>query len=196
MEESLAIYRELGDRGGEGNLIWGLGSYYYFTANATEAEAWYRQSLELHRSAGDRTMEAWSLHMLALAIAGQRRWDDALVTARHALRHFFEAGDISGVTLVMDDLSIIAIGTGESERAGRLWGAARHLQSTTGTALADYVEQTSDLFGIETPRDSLAPEVLDGFAADGAAMWLDEVVAYALGVEDGTVPDAHVEAGG
>lgn len=196
MEESLAIYRELGDRGGEGNLIWGLGSYYYFTANATEAESWYRQSLELHRAAGDRTMEAWSLHMLALAIAGQRRWDDALQTARHALRHFFEAGDISGVTLVMDDLSIIAVGTGDSERAGRLWGAARHLQSTTGTALADYVEQTSSLFGIETPRDRLAPDVLSGFAADGAAMGLDEVVAYALGVEGATVPDAHVEAGG
>lgn len=196
MEESLAIYRDLGDRGGEGNLIWGLGSYYYFTANAAEAESWYRQSLELHRSAGDRTMEAWSLHMLALAVAGQRRWDDALVIARHALRHFFEAGDISGVTLVTDDLSIIALGMGDPERAGRLWGAARHLQSTTGTALADYVEQTSNLFGIETPRDSLPPDVLDGFASDGAAMGLDEVVAYALGVEVGTVTDAHVEAGG
>ena len=195
MEESLGIYRELGDHGGEGNLIWGLGSYHYFTANATEAESWYRQSLELHRSAGDRTMEAWSLHMLALALAGQRRWDDALVIARHALQHFFEAGDISGVTLVMDDLSIIAIGLGDEQRAGRLWGAARHLQSTTGTALADYVEQTSNLFGIETPRDSLAPEALDSFAADGAAMGLDEVVAYALGMVDGIAPDAHVEAG-
>jgi tetratricopeptide (TPR) repeat protein len=195
MEESLAIYRELGDRGGEGNLIWGLGSYYYFTANATEAESWYRQSLDLHRSAGDRTMEAWSLHMLALSLAGQRRWDEALAVARHALRHFFEAGDISGVTLVMDDLSIVALGDGDDQRAGRLWGAARHLQATTGTALADYVEHTGNLFGISTPRDSLPPETLAGFAADGAAMGLDEVVAYALGLEDGAVPDAHVEAG-
>ena len=195
MEELLAIYRELGDRGGEGNLIWGLGSFYYFTANATEAESWYRQSLDLHRSAGDRTMEAWSLHMLGLALTGQRRWDEARDTARHALRHFFEAGDISGVTLVLDDLSLVALGSGDAERAGRLWGAARHLQATTGTALADYVEHTGNLFGIATPRDELTAEALAGFAADGAAMGLDEVVAYALELEDGAVPDAHVEAG-
>lgn len=193
MEEALAIYQDLGDRRGEANLLWGLGSIYYFTADASEAEAWYRRALDLHRAAGDRTMEAWSLHMLALAQAGQRHWDEARETARHALAHFHEASDVSGVTLVIDDLAIIAMADGDGERAGRLWGAARHLQQLTGTGLADYVHQTKQLFGIPTPKDALEPPELDRLAADGAAMGLDELVAYALGTEGGAVPTSHVE---
>jgi predicted ATPase/class 3 adenylate cyclase len=182
LDEALAIYQELGDTGGEGNIVWALGSVHYFTANANEAESWYRRARELHKKAGNRTMEAWSLHMLALAILGQRRFSEGLEVAQHALRHFHEAGDVAGVTLVLDDLAIAALGLGDAERAGKLWGAARHLQDRTGTGLADYVRRTRELFGVPTPKDGLAEEELEGFAAAGAAMSLDEVVAYAMQV--------------
>jgi tetratricopeptide (TPR) repeat protein len=193
LDEALQLYRELGDQGGEGNILWALGSVHYFTANAIDAEAWYRRSLELHRSAGNRTMEAWSLHMLGLAILGQRRYLDGLEVIRHALRHFYEAGDVSGVTLVLDDLAIVAVGLDDQVRAGRLWGAARHLQQRTGTGLADYVEQNNALFGVPTPKDQLPPEQLKALAAEGAAMSLDEIVAYALEVPVDSLPTAHVE---
>jgi tetratricopeptide (TPR) repeat protein len=194
LDEALALYREIGDRKGEGNVLWGLGSYHYFTADAATAESWYRQSLDLHRSTGQRTMEAWSLHMLALAAAGQRRFDDAREQATHALRHFYEAGDIAGVTLVIDDLAIVAANEGDLPRAGRLWGAARHLQQTSGTALADYVEQNNALFGIPTPHHLLGEEELATLSAEGAAMGLDELVAYALGVERSTLMSPHRES--
>ncbi len=193
LEDALAIYRELGDTGGEGNILWGLGSFFYFTADAATAEDWFRRSLDLHRAAGHRTMEAWSLHMLTLAQAGQRHWDEARDTGRHALQHFYEAGDISGVTLVLDDLAIIAVADDDRVMAGRLWGAARQLQRTTGTALADYVEQSKELFGVPTPLNVLAPDELERTSAEGVAMGLDELVAYALGRSDGAVPDAHRE---
>ena len=195
MEQALAIYRELGDKGGEGNLLWGLGSYYYFAADAATAETWYRQALELHRAAGDRTMEAWSLHMMALSLAGQRKWDESRATGRHALRHFYEAGDVAGVTLVIDDLAIVALADEDVVRAARLWGAARHLQQVTGTALADYVEQTTTLFGVETPYTVMADERFPIESAVGAALGLDDLVAYALDVEPGTVGMTHVEPG-
>ncbi|MBA2300956.1 MAG: hypothetical protein H0W22_09330 [Chloroflexi bacterium] len=195
LEEALALYREVGDKGGEGNVVWGLGSYYYFTANAREAETWYQRSLDLHRTAGDRTMEAWSLHMLALSAIGQRQFDVAREKGRHALRHFYEAGDVSGVTLVLDDLAIVAVDDGDVERAGRLWGAARHLQQTTGTALADYVEQNYQIFKVPTPHHVLSPEDLAARAAEGAAMGFDEVVAYALGT-DGPPERQHQEVTG
>jgi tetratricopeptide (TPR) repeat protein len=193
LEEALALYRETGDQAGEGNILWGLGSYYYFTADAEGAEGWYRQSLELHRASGQRTMEAWSLHMLALAAAGQRHWDDARDRGRHALRHFYEARDVSGVILTLDDLAIVAVADGDLERGGRLWGAARNLQRTTGTALADYVGQNFDLFGVPTPLDVIEKTELERLAAEGAAMGFDEVVAYAL--DEAVAPSApHVEA--
>ena len=188
LEEALELYRGAGDRAGEGNALWGLGSYHYFTADAARAEDWYREALELHRASDQRTMEAWSLHMLALAAAGQRHWDEARDRARHALQHFYAAGDVSGVTLTLDDMAIIAVADGDSERAGRLWGAARNLQRTTGTALADYVEQNYDLFGVPTPRDVLPAEEIERLAAEGAALGFDEVVAYALASDPVATP--------
>jgi len=191
--EALDIYRSLSDQGGEGNIVWGLGSFHYFTADAATAEVWFRRSLELHRAAGDRSMEAWSLHMIALAEIAQGRFADAKTVANHALQHFYEAGDISGVTLVLDELAQIAVAEGDTTRGGRLWGAARHLQATTGTTLADYVEQNYELFGIATPNRVMAPDDLARTAAEGAAMGLDEVVAYALSAEGGARSDAHAE---
>lgn len=193
LDEALAIYRELGDTTGEGNIVWGLGSFHYFTADAATAETWFRRSLELHRAGENRTMEAWALHMLSLSLVGQRRWDDARSTSRRALQHFHGAGDVAGVTLVLDDLALIALGVGEIDRAGRLWGAARHLQSTTGTALADYVNQTGSMFGVPTPLEVVSADVLARLAAEGAAMGLDEVVAYALGVDGDAPLPSHPE---
>jgi predicted ATPase len=193
LDEALALYEEIGDKGGQGNILWALGSFHFFTADASTAEGWYRRSLDLHRQAENRTMEAWSLHMLALSQAGQRQFVEARETAHHALRHFFEFGDVSGMILVLDDLAIIAIGTGDAERGGRLWGAARHLQASTGTALADYVKQSNELYGVPTPKDVLATDALDRLAAEGAALSLDEAVAYALETASGVPPDTHAE---
>ena len=43
LDEALGIYRELGDAGGEGNILWALGSLHYFSASAADAESWYRR---------------------------------------------------------------------------------------------------------------------------------------------------------
>ena len=138
-------------------------------------------------------MEAWSLHMLGLSIVAQRRFEEAREVVRHALRHFYEASDISGVTLVLDDLAIIAIGFGDNVRGARLWGAARHLQQRTGTGLADYVDQSNTLYGVPTPKDALPAEELATYSAEGAAMSFDEIVAYALEVPADSLPTSHVE---
>jgi predicted ATPase/class 3 adenylate cyclase len=193
LDEALAIYRDIGDVGGEANLLWALGSVHFFTANAAVGEEWYRRSLELHRSVGNRSMEAWSLHMLGLSLIGQRRFEEALEVIRHAMHDFYEAGDVSGVTLVLDDLAIAAVGQGDPRRGGRLWGAARHLQQRTGTALADYVRQSNTLYGVPTPKDELPPDELATLAAEGAAMSYDEIVAYALEVPMGSLQSSHGE---
>ena len=180
LEEALALYREAGDQAGEGNILWALGSYHYFTSDSAPAQHWYTESLKLHRSAGHRTMEAWSLHMLALVQIGMAKFDDALANARAALGHFRDAGDVAGITLILDDLASIAVSAGDPPRAGRLFGAARHLQATSGTTLAMYVEETYSQFNAPSPRSALSPEDFERYAAEGAAMGLDEIVAYAL----------------
>jgi predicted ATPase/class 3 adenylate cyclase len=180
LDEALGIYQDLGDRAGEANVLWGLGSFAYFTAEPAAAERFYRQSLALQREVGHRTMEAWALHMLSLAASSQRHFDEAGDLAVEALRHFEEVGDVAGVTLVLDDLSIVALSSGQTERAGRLWGAARRLQASTGAELAEYVRVNLEATGIPSPEDVIGADELARLAEEGAAMTLDEVVAYAL----------------
>ena len=180
LEEALALYREIGDKAGEGNILWALGSYTFFTRAGASAQHWYRESLQLHREAGHRTMEAWSLHMLALVQIGEGEIVESADHAREALVIFRDAGDVGGITLILDDLASIAVVAGDPPRAGRLYGAARHLQATSGTVLANYVEETYEQFKAPSPRSVLSPEDFDRYVAEGARMGLDEVVAYAL----------------
>jgi predicted ATPase/class 3 adenylate cyclase len=180
LDEALTIYRGLGDLAGEGNILWAIGSFYFFRNEMIDAEAFYRRSLDLHLSAGNRTMEAWSLHMLALALLGQRKVPEAKQVATAALRRFQDAGDVAGITLVLDDLAGVAVIDGELQRAGRMWGAARHLQRITGADLASFSESGFGVSSFPHPRDALSPEELERFAAEGAAMSLDEAVAYAF----------------
>ena len=127
---------------------------------------------------------------LALSMVGKRDFSGAIETGRRALQHFYEAGDVSGVTLSLDDLALSALGSGDAERAGRLWGAARSLQQRTGTGLADYVEQMQLLFGVPTPKDALPPDDLARLAAEGARMSLDEIVAYSIEMTEASAPSA------
>ena len=180
LQEALEIYRDLGDVEGEGNILWAVGSFFFFANEMGDAEATYREALALHRAGKNRTMEAWSLHMLALVLVSERRSPEAKRAAREALAFFKEAGDVAGITLVLDDLSGVALFDNDFERAGRMWGAARHLQEMTGVDLAAFTETGFGSLGYATASQVLPPEDLERFAAEGAAMSLDEAVAYAF----------------
>jgi tetratricopeptide (TPR) repeat protein len=180
LDEALLIYRELGDIAGEANILWALGSFQFFGSQMLEAEATYREALALHQASNNRTMAAWSLHMLALALVSQRRPAEAKKAAREALAHFKEAGDVAGITLVLDDLSGVALFDNDLPRAGRMWGAARHLQAMTGADLAGFAETGFGTVGYPTAPKVLSPEDLERYAAEGAAMSIDEAVAYAF----------------
>jgi predicted ATPase/class 3 adenylate cyclase len=180
LEEALGIYRDLGDVAGEGNILWALGSFHFFAGEMPEAEATYREALALHRSGGNRTMEAWSLHMLALSLVSQKRAAESKTAAREALTYFKEAGDVAGITLVLDDLSGVALFDDDLPRAGRMWGAARHLQEMTGVDLASFADTGFGSLGYPTARQVLPPDDLERYAAEGAAMSLDEAIAYAF----------------
>ena len=194
LDEALALYRELGDTAGEGHILWAIGSFHFFAEEMDKAESWFRQSLDKHREAGDRTMEAWSLHMLALALLGQGKSEASWTAASAALRRFQEAGDVSGITLVLDDLAGVATQTGDRVRAGRIWGAARHLQTVTGADLAAFNETGFGTGNYPNPRDAMTAEELERYAAEGAAMGLDEAVAYALEAEGRPAADGRPAA--
>jgi len=183
MEEALAIYQELADSTGEGNLLWGLGGYFMFAGEHAQAETYFQRSLELHRAGGQRTMEAWALHMLAVSRLSQERYAEATEPSRHSLRHFREAGDVAGITLALDALSIVALGNGERTRGGRLWGAARQLQHVSGTGLADWDNRMFAQVPVAV-TNVFEPAELEALGAEGAALSLSEAMAYGMGEAD------------
>jgi hypothetical protein len=95
------------------------------------------------------------------------------------MRTFREAGDLSGYTLVLDALAVLAVRDGDRARAARLTGVVGQLETSSGTALNPWNRGVLDFDPDALRNDpSLAGEV-----AIGAALSVPEAVAYALGEE-------------
>ena len=184
LDEALVVYEEIGDRLGQGNVLWGIGGLYYFASEVAKAEPWYVRSLEHFRAVGNRTMEAWALHMLGSTVLKLGRIENAADMMRHALGHFHEAGDLSGITMVLDDLSAVAVTGGDLERAARLRGAARQLTQSTGTELARMVEELFEQATRPNARVAMDASELERLELEGRSLALDVAVAYALGEAD------------
>jgi predicted ATPase len=182
LNEALSIFRELGDDRGEANVLWGIGNMQYFRNQIDPGSEVMRLALEKFRKVGDRTMEAWTLHMLGGALLRHGRVDESRAALREAMRTFYDASDTAGITLSLDDLSAQAVADGDVERAARMWGAARNLAATTGAQLASFVDAAIEFENRPNVQKDLGPERLKELAAEGAAMGLDEIVGYALGV--------------
>ena len=119
LEEALALYREIGDKAGEGNILWALGQLQLLHARpARPPSTGIASPSQLHREAGHRTMEAWSLHMLALVQIGHGEIVESASHAREALAIFRDAGDVGGITLILDDLASIAVAAGDPPTSG------------------------------------------------------------------------------
>jgi predicted ATPase/class 3 adenylate cyclase len=181
-DEAIALYRELGDERGEGNVLWGRGNKKYFSEEPDAGVEEFLAALEKFRRVGDRTMEAWSLHMVGSAYLRSNQRDQARPHLHESLRHFFLAGDAAGMTMVIDDLSAQAIADEEPERAARLWGAGRAFAKASGATLASYTDAWIESLLRPNVRNTVDPADLERWSSEGAALSLDEAVAYALGI--------------
>jgi predicted ATPase/class 3 adenylate cyclase len=180
IEKALEIYRRLGNRRGEGNALWALGNYHYFRESPGDGVEYIREALAVFRDVGDRTMEAWSLHMLGTALLRHGEVAEARASIQDAIRHFVAAGDAAGITLTLDDASAVAVAQGDLPRAARLRGAARNLTTETGAGLASYVEDSFEWRARPGVRSHMSEEEVARYGAEGAALTLDQAVAYAL----------------
>jgi predicted ATPase/class 3 adenylate cyclase len=196
MEQALDIYRTLGDDRGAGNAIWGIGNWYHFHLQSDVSVSSFRESLALFQKVGDETMVAWSHHMLGSALLRVRQTDEAAEHIRAAILQFEAAGDASGLTLVLDDYSALAVVRGDVPRAARLHGAARALALTTGANLSNLVDELDEANALPSARPLLAAADFERYAAEGRAMSLGDTVAYALEAEDARTGDVAAGAAG
>jgi len=185
IDRAIKIFRELGDEAGVGRSQWAFANTLYSTGRIPEAIEYARQALEVFERQGDDFMIGWSTFTLALgAIAediqsadgSQARRDEARDWLKRALRIFSEAQDVSGYTLVIDTLGLVAYRNGDATRGARLSGAVRGLERLTGTGLNFWNRGVLDY---EPEVVYAAPELMAA-VAEGEAWSLEEAVAYAL----------------
>ncbi len=181
-----------GDERGRANALWGIGNYQFFHDADDRGAAQFEDALEVFARVGDRTMEAWSLHMLGTALLRANELERSRALVDRAMRLFHRFGDVAGITLCLDDFASLAIANADFPRSARLWGAARALSSAGGVQLADFVDQQFEFYGRPNARSSIDPAELERYALEGRAMTLDESVAYALETDiDALAPHDH-----
>jgi predicted ATPase/class 3 adenylate cyclase len=180
MHRARDLATEAGDERGRANALWGIGNWLFFHAAEDRGVSHFDEALGVFRRLGDRTMEAWSHHMLGASQIRLGTLDEARRNVDAAMRLFHGFGDVAGLTLTLDDFASIAIATGDVPRAAKLWGAARALSAAGGVGLADFVDTQFEFYGRPSTRESIDPAELDRIAQEGRAMTLDESVAYAL----------------
>jgi tetratricopeptide (TPR) repeat protein len=176
LEEALPLFRDLGDEGGTARTLWGLGNAAYFSEDYAAAKPPLEEAHSLFRRLDDRFMLAWSTHTLGVVAVATHNVDVAKRCFIDALRLFVDAKDVSGITLQLDNLSVIARSEGDPVRATRLAAAAVAQQTVTGTGLGGLLSQREGRSG----REGLPEKEAATAWAEGQALTLEEAIAYAL----------------
>ena len=148
-------------------------------------------------SAANRTMEAWSLHMLGLAVTAQRRLEEATLAGPTRPSPLLRGRRCRRDHLVLDDLSIT--GARDDDRAGRAAvGRGAHAARTAdGHGACRLRPSTCRCSSASRPHQRSSRPRRQDLAAEGRrAMSLDEVVAVCPSWTAGGVPPtSHAEVG-
>jgi predicted ATPase/class 3 adenylate cyclase len=179
LDESLALYAQLGDDAGVARTHWALGSIAHYQADYQSARRHLDLCLPTFRRLDDRFSLGWALHLLGVVAVKTGAFAEARAAFREALSLFAEAADVSGIALLLDDLSSLALAEGDVPRAARLAAGAAALQKQSGTGLAEVLHQVE---GRSRPGEKSVDEATVRAAwAEGQAMPRDRMIAYALG---------------
>jgi hypothetical protein len=192
MTEARDLATEIGDERGRANAQWGIGNWRYFHDTEDLGKAEFTDALATFRRLGDRTMEAWSHHMLGTTLIRTGPHDEGRTHLEAGMRLFHGFGDVAGITMALDDFASLAIAENDIPRGAKLWSAARHLSSAGGVGLADFVDAQFSFYARPNARHDVGPAELERFADEGRSMTLDESVAFALETDiDSLGPHEH-----
>lgn len=133
LEESLRLYRELGDREGEAAALNRLGIATLDAGEYAQAEEWFQHGLALRRVSGDIRGMAGALTNLGVVSLHLGEYEQARSRLEEALACYHEVGDITHITdagdvemptvgaaNVLADLGVVTYYLGDYNRADEL----------------------------------------------------------------------------
>ncbi len=179
LDEAGALYGDLGDIGGLGDVEWAWGNVAaYEDQDIPGAIAHMKKSIEYYEQAGNEFGMGWGLFEVGHLSRGLGEYDQAWQYLSRGLSLFAEHRDVSGVVLLLAGCAGLALLLGDRKRAHRLAGAFHGLRISSGTEIV-----LNEMNRIES-LDFETLEALTGEAAipyrEGRAMSLESAVAYAL----------------
>jgi DNA-binding SARP family transcriptional activator/tetratricopeptide (TPR) repeat protein len=116
-EEAAAIYRQLGDRGGEADALDQIGLAHQRTARSREALAYFREAWILYRAAEDPRGVAAALSHSGIACWHLGRYPEAQAHMREALSLYRGVGDRRGEAKALNNLGWIHLYNGHHRDA-------------------------------------------------------------------------------
>src|SRR6266699_2645143 len=136
-QESLALFREIGDTLGMGDATFHLAHVAFARWDLATARSLFEESLVFLRETGDKTLTAWALGALALVVLYQGEYARVHPLAEQAREICLEVGDTTGVTMSLMTLARVVFWQGDLVRARTLAEEGLASASETGTTIAE-----------------------------------------------------------
>jgi predicted ATPase len=178
-EDSLALWRELGDPWGTARALNNLGYSAFLQGDFERAATMLDEAVALARTAGDRSALGYILDSRgAIAEAQDELWQ-ATNLYREALALAQQIDNPLVVAFTLSSLASIMARHGQPVTAGRMWGTASALRDEIGMRLP--LEEEERFAGPVSAARELAGEAAFGAAwEEGRTQPIDQVVAEAL----------------
>jgi predicted ATPase/DNA-binding SARP family transcriptional activator/DNA-binding CsgD family transcriptional regulator len=117
LEESLALYRELGDQKGVAWVLNNIGNVALDQGDYDRAVSLYKESLAYYRELGDKDGISRTLNNLAIVAAYQEDYDQSLSLFEESLVVHRELGYKDGIAQLLTNLGELTLRQGNYERA-------------------------------------------------------------------------------
>lgn len=177
LAEGMGLAREIGDELVAARCLWGMASVHQFHREFDAARSELDSALEMFSANGDEFMVNWALRELGVVEIELRLLEDASEHLGTALRSFSEAGDLSGMLLLLRDHARIAAIRGDHERALRILGTVFANEAKSGLELGQF---ELDVSGFDHPLEALDAQTAEALLAEGRSWTVEQAVAYAV----------------
>jgi len=179
LEEASADFRSLSDKWGTGVTLNNLGLVARDEGNLDRARLIFQQSLALFEELGHKWGSAFALSNLAIVAWEQRDYSHAASLFKESLVLRDELRDKQGIATCLVGLAGVAAAQGNMQRAAILFAGAQALREAIRIPLPPFIRNSYEKLLADTAT-ALEHGAFTQASAQGGAMPLEQVVAYAL----------------
>jgi predicted ATPase/DNA-binding SARP family transcriptional activator len=179
-EESLALERERGDQTSIARTLGSLGALFKAEGDYDTARSFHEESLAIKRGLGEKGGIALGLNNLGVVLRLQGAHARARQLLGESLALARELDDKWLTACILEELAAVVVAQGHAEEAARLFGAAEALREAIQSPMAPNERADYDR-EVASVRALLTEAAFDAAWAEGRAMLLAQILAWALG---------------